>query len=171
MKYRNIVICGDVGTGTTTLGKSLAEKLGWRFLSLGELFRKYHKEHNIPLWDKGTLPDKVDKEIDQMFLEKIKKENHYVYDTHYGGWFTKDMPDIFRVLLICDKEVADKRIVDRDGEVPSDLDKRRHGLRKKFQKLYSDENYENPEWFHIVIDTTKNGIEETLNKTLEKFKY
>jgi cytidylate kinase len=170
MKYRNIVICGDVGTGTTTLGKALAQKLGWQFLSLGEFFRKYHKDHRIPLWDKETLPDSFDKEIDNMFLEKVKSEDGFVYDTHYGGWFTKDMPDIFRILLVCDKETANKRIIDRDGELPSDLEKRRKGLRDKFKKLYSEENYEDTKWFDLVIDTTKTSIEETLNHTLSRFK-
>ena len=33
MKYRNIVVAGDVGTGTTTLAKSLADKLNFKYIS------------------------------------------------------------------------------------------------------------------------------------------
>ena len=70
MKYKNIVICGDVGTGTTTLAKGLAEKLGWKYLSAGDFFRDYHKKHNIPLWNKAAIPDEIEKKIDYEFLKK-----------------------------------------------------------------------------------------------------
>ncbi|MCH7530079.1 AAA family ATPase, partial [Patescibacteria group bacterium] len=66
-RYRNIIVCGDVGTGTTTLSKELAKKLGWRHISAGNFFRKYFKKHNIPLWDKLSVPDKVEEVIRSIY--------------------------------------------------------------------------------------------------------
>ncbi|MBP3444150.1 MAG: cytidylate kinase family protein, partial [Methanocorpusculaceae archaeon] len=39
-----ITISGSPGSGTTTLGKALAEKYGLRYVSAGEFFRACAKE-------------------------------------------------------------------------------------------------------------------------------
>ena len=167
--YSNIVVCGDVGTGTTTLAQGLAEKLGWKYLSAGDFFRAYHKKHNIPLWNKAAIPDEIEKTIDYEFLEKMKDETHIVFDTHYGGWFGRDVADLFRILLICDKDVATGRILEREHthkETPAEIEKRRAQIRAKFKKLYSREDYEDPKLFNLVIDTTTTDANETLATAL-----
>lgn len=170
--FRNIVVCGDVGTGTTTLAKNLAKKLGWQYLSAGDFFRAYHKGHNLPLWNKAAIPDELDRKIDYEFLDKMKKETGVVFDSHYGGWFSKDLPDVFRILLVCDKEKATKRILNRQHthkETPEEIEERRRQIQAKFKKLYSSDNYEDPKLFHLVIDTTKTMVEETIQKAYGKF--
>lgn len=172
MSYRNIVVSGDVGTGTTTLAKSLSEKLNFKYLSAGDFFRRYALEHEIPLWNKELVPDKIDREIDFSFAKKMKNENGVVFDSHYGGWFARDLSDVFKILLTCDPEVAEQRIITRDHthqETVEEVQKRRAGIIAKFKKLYSDDNYEDPKIFNLVIDTTNSSPKETLNKVLEKF--
>lgn len=172
MKYKNIVISGDVGTGTSTLAKGLATKLGWEHLSAGDIFRPYFKEKNIPLWNKSKIPDSFDKEIDNGFLEKMKTSNDIVFDSHYGGWFARDLDRVFKILLTTDKEVATKRIIDRQHthkETSKEIEMRRKQLGNKFKKIYSSDNYEEPKYFHLVIDTTHIGVEETINKSLRAF--
>ncbi len=172
-KYINIIVCGDIGTGTTTLSKGLAEKLDWKHLSAGNFFREYAKKHNIPLWDKSRVPDDVDKKVDNEFLDKMKNEKKLVFDSHYGGWFAKDLNDVLRILLVCDKEVAEQRIISRESdhkETAADIEKRRQGLRTKFKKLYSDADYEDPKYFHLIINTTKTDIPSALEISLKKFR-
>jgi len=172
MNYSNIVISGDVGTGTSTLAKGLAIKLDWKHLSAGDIFRPYFKKQNIPLWNKSKIPDSFDKEIDKKFLEKMKNSKHIVFDSHYGGWFARGLEGVFRILLITDKDVATKRIIDRQHthkESSEEIEKRRKELRAKFKKLYSDNTYEDPKYFHLVIDTTYTGVEETIDKALSTF--
>ena len=169
--FNSIIVCGDVGTGTTTLSEGLAKRLGWRHISAGNFFREYTKKHNIPLWDKLSVPDEVDKKIDYEILEKMEGEKDIVLDSHYGGWFAKDLNDVLRILLVCDKDVAAQRILDRDHthkETPEDIEKRRQGLRAKFKKLYSPNDYEDPKYFHLVIDTTNIGIDQTLSTTYNR---
>ncbi|OGY24345.1 MAG: hypothetical protein A2172_00580 [Candidatus Woykebacteria bacterium RBG_13_40_15] len=169
-KYQNIIVSGDVGTGTSTLAKGLAEKLGWQFFSAGDFFRAYHKNHNIPLWDKSSIPDEVDKKIDQEIFEKLQTKKEIVVDSHYSAWFARNLPSNFRILLVCDKEVATKRILARQHthkETPREIEERRHQLRAKFKKLYSNDNYENPKFFNLVLDTGKNNIPQTIELALE----
>jgi predicted cytidylate kinase len=169
--FRNIVVCGDVGTGTSTLAKGLAERLGWEYISVGDFFRSYHKKNSIPLWNKAAIPDDLEKKVDSEFLEKMKKEKGYVIDSHYGGWFSRDLDGVFRILLVCDKGIAAQRIIDREQsgkETSQQIEKRRKQLRKKFKKLYSSDDYENPKYFHLVIDTTTTGVQETISTALDK---
>lgn len=170
--FNNIIVCGDVGTGTTTLSKELAKKLGWRHISAGNFFRKYFKKHNIPLWDKLSVPDKIDKKIDYELLERMRNEKGIVLDAHYGGWFARDLSDVLRILLICDKSIATQRVLDREHmhkETPEEIEKRRVQLREKFHQLYSPDDYENPKYFHLIIDTTVTGKEDSLSRALRAF--
>ncbi len=171
--FRNIVICGDIGTGTTTLGKGLAVKLGWKFLSIGDIFRSYHKEHNIPLWDKAAIPEALEREVDASFMDRVTNEKHIIFDGHYLAWLARNLDDVYRILLICDKEVATKRILKRQHthkETLKEIEERRKQLREKFKKIYSKANYENPKLFHLVLNTTDSTPEETLKAVLAAFK-
>jgi len=173
MKYRNIIVAGDIGTGTTTLAKNLADKLGWKIVSVGDFFRKYAKEHNIPLWDKEAVDDNFEREVDQEITRKLKEEKNLVVDSHYAAWFLKGDNEVFKILLLCDKNIATKRIISRKHthkETPEEVEKRRQGLYRKFKKLYSSENYEDPKIFNLVIDTTNSSIEETLSIALKAVK-
>ena len=169
--FKNIVVSGDVGTGTTTLAKNLATKLGWQYISAGDFFRDWHKKHNIPLWNKEAIPDELDRKIDYEFFEKTKKDSHIVFDSHYGGWFARNLKGIFRILLTCDKSAATQRIIDRQHthkETPQEIEKRRKQLRRKFKKLYSSDDYEDPKYFNLIIDTTTTDIEETISTAINK---
>ncbi len=170
MRYRNIVVAGDVGSGTTTLAKSLAKKLNFKYFSAGDFFRQYSLEHDIPLWNKELVPDEIDREVDMKFAQKMKQENDFVFDSHYGGWFAKDLTDVFKVLLTCDPKIAEERIIARDHthkETAEEVRKRRSGIVAKFKKLYSTENHENPKFFNLVIDTSNISAESTLESVLE----
>lgn len=166
MKFRNIIVAGDVGTGTTTLSKALAERFNLKYISAGDFFRKYALENNIPLWNKKSVPDSVDQEIDSKFFELMKNESGYVFDTHYGGYFARDVKDVFKILLTCEPKIAEDRILKRDHthlENVEDIRKRRSENLAKFNKLYSDKSPEERVYFNLVIDTTKTNQKETLS--------
>jgi len=172
-KFKNIVVAGDVGTGTTTLAKGLAGRLGWKYLSAGDIFREYHKKHNIPLWNKMALPDELERKVDNEFTKKLKTDKHTVFDGHYIGWFSQNMDDVYRILLTCAKKEATKRILEREHthkETPEEIEKRRRQIREKFKKLYSETDYENTNLFHLVLDTTNSTTKETVDKSINNFK-
>ena len=62
-----ITISGYPGSGTTSLGKALAEKYNLRYLSAGEVFRGLAKEHGMDLAAFGKLAEEnpeIDLKID-----------------------------------------------------------------------------------------------------------
>jgi CMP/dCMP kinase len=172
-EYKNIIIAGDIGTGTSTLAKGLAEKLNWKYFSAGDFFREYHKNHNIPLWNKAAIPDTIDRKVDDDFLNKLHKSERIIIESHYSGWFAKDLAYVLKILLVADKEVSSKRILERQHthtETLEEIEKRRIQLKEKFKKLYSEEDYENPKIFDLVVDTTHTNVEETLEKSYAALK-
>ncbi len=169
---RNIVISGDIGTGTSTLAKNLADKLGWTVLSFGDYFRQYVKDQNIPLWDKMKVPPQWEHQMDQAFHQKLEKEEKLVVDGHYQGYFSRDLADVYRILLVCDDHLTEERILNRQHtheETPETISKRRQGLKDSFKKIYEDADYFDPKLFHLIIDTRVNNEEETLQKAYSSF--
>jgi len=166
MEYRSIVISGPVASGTTTAAKNVANKLGLEFHSAGEFFRQYVIEKNIPLYEKSQIPDELDKKIDKD-LTNLAAKGGIVIDAHYQGYFTRNKPHVLKVLLTCDYKTRINRALKRTHthkETEEDITKREEGLDKKFKKIYADENFLDPKFFDIVIDTTSTKQKEVVEK-------
>ncbi len=171
MKYKSIAISGQIAAGTSTAAKSAAGNLNLKYESAGDFFRKYVLENNIPLYDKEQIPDKLDQEIDNK-LASLAKTGGYSIDAHYIGYFTKDNPAVLRILLTCDDEVRFNRAQERTHthiESVEDIKKREAGLDKKFRKLYADEDYLNPKFFDLTIDTTDKSKEDVAESIVKKY--
>jgi cytidylate kinase len=172
-KYINIVISGDIGTGKSSLGRSLAKKLGWKYEAISTFFRDYQRRNAIALVDWAAVPDPIKVEYDMRFRESIRTTPHVVFVGHYQGWNAKDCDNTFRILLKADTSVIAERIKHRvRNGIPDDLaaeEKRAVQLKDVFKKLYGDDDYLNPAYFHLVIDTTNLSTEETLEKAFTSF--
>jgi len=171
MKYKSIAISGQIAAGTSTAAKSVAEKLNLEYESAGDFFRQYVIDNNIPLFDKEQIPDELDREIDKK-LASLAKNGDYSIDAHYIGYFTKDNPGVLKVLLTCSDEERFKRAKARTHthtESTEEIKKREVGLDKKFRRLYADENYQDPKFFDLVIDTSGRPKEEVEAKILAKY--
>lgn len=169
--YKSIIISGPIASGTTTTARALSEKLSLAAISAGDFFRKYAIDHNIPLYDKEKIPDDLDRKIDGE-LTKLAQLGEVVIDSHYMGYFTRNMPEVLKVLLTCDYQTRITRALARIHthiETEDDIKKREVGLDKKFRKLYAQENYLDPKFFDLVVDTTNTPIEEVVSKISEKF--
>ena len=55
-------------------------------------------------------------------------------------------------------------------KTPEEIEKRSKQIHTKFKKLYSSENYENPDLFHLVLDTTSATPQDTLKQVLRHLK-
>lgn len=171
MSYKSIAISGQIASGTSTTAKALAEKLNLKYESVGDFFRKYMLENNIPLHDKSKIPDKLDRKIDHN-LTKLADAGGVVIDGHYFGYFTKDMPQVLKVLLTCDYKTRIERALTRTHthtETEEEIKLREDGLDKKFRKLYADENFLDPKFFDLIINTTIIPEEKVVGEIVSKF--
>ena len=104
--YTNIVISGKYATGTTTLSKNLTKALGWKHINVGDIQRKYDREHNINENMQGALsrPDDHEKEIEEMTKKILSSEKNLIYEAWLAGFISKDIPNVLKVLLFCSNE-------------------------------------------------------------------
>lgn len=172
MNYKNIAISGEIGTGTTTLSTKLSKELDWNHLNTGEYFRRWHQEHNINLEDTKKIPPNLDRKVDMDFQKLMREGEGIVFEARLSGWLAKDYRDVLKVLLICDFNSAMERVSKREGkgieEVKIENSKRSKALLEKFKDLYGIENYLDPKYFDLVIDTTNLNQDQVLESVLEK---
>ena len=172
MTYRSIVLSGPVAAGTTTAAKTLAAKLNLEYHSAGDFFRKYMQDHNIPLPNKEEIPDDVERDLDKNLADLLESKKPIVVDGLYQAYFAKDMPHVLKVLLTADEDVRIKRAIERvhtHAETAEDVKKRDRAHDLKFRKLYADENFLDPKFFDLVIDTTNTEQKEVADRVLRKF--
>lgn len=133
-----IAIAGFVGSGKTTLGKALAERLGYRLVSPS--FKDLAEKEGISLMEFQKRAEK-DSNIDLKFDEYVKAEaskGNCVITTWLGPWMTD--ADL-RIWLFAPLEVRAKRTAERDGvsvkEAAEHIKKREEQNRKRYLKLYN----------------------------------
>ena len=174
-KYRNITISGKFATGTTTLSKNLAAALKWKHVNVGEMQRRYDREHgrNENLQGAIDRPDEHERQMDEMTKKVLKEENKLIYEAWLAGFMAKDIPGILKVLITCsDEAVLIDRVVNRDNvsveEAKKYIRQREKENEVKWKKLYGDHDFWDPKYYDLAIDTYSSGQMETLGRVLDK---
>ena len=95
-----LTISGLHGTGKSTIGKLVAEKLGIKYYSTGQAFRDFAKEMNLTLEDFTEYvennPD-IDKKLDHKIIEIAQKGN-IIIDSQLSAFILESIAD-FKILL------------------------------------------------------------------------
>ena len=173
-----ITISGLHGTGKTTIGKKVAESLGLRYFSTGEVFRDLAKLMSMSLVEFTKYVEEnpeTDKKLDNRIIE-ISKEGNVLTTSLLSGYLLSDVAD-FKILLTCPFEIRIKRMAERDKtsyeEKLKETEYREKSESERFILLYNidinnNENVE--EIFDFIVDTNEFSIEESVNKILSEIK-
>jgi len=161
-----ITISGTPGSGKSTIGKILSERINLRYIYSGEIFRKTAKKYNMSLEEFGRYCEKnkeIDKELDDYQLNILNKGN-VIIEGRIAGWIAhfNDIPAM-KVMLDADIETRAKRIVKREG---GDIEQKKHEMinRQKNEALryknYYDIDLKDISIYDLVIDSTDKNPEE-----------
>lgn len=173
-KKHIITIAGRVGSGKSSTAKLVAERLGFRHFSSGDLFREIASRNQMDLLSankNAEMNPDIDHQVDSRLREIGKKESNLVIDSR-TAWHW--IPEAFKVYLTLDTHLAAERIIaDRadkqtavNENIPSDvatytgqLDDRYASENKRYMALYGIdpsilENYD------LVIDTSQHNLHE-----------
>ncbi len=173
-----ITISGYPGAGKTTLGKALAKKLGYRFLSAGDIRGMMAMEKGMTIDELNKLGEKegwTDIEVDR-YIEKLGKEkDNLVIDSRLAYHF---IPHSVKIFLEVDPWVGAERIFkdkreDESFESVEDAVKRlkeRVESDKRRYKKYYNIDFPEKSKFDLILDTTHMSKEEVLSKVLEFLK-
>ena len=193
-KHKNVTISGLPGAGSTTLGKHLAQHLGFSFYSGGDFMRQYAIEKGYFDPKKSVhhsatdYPDDFDRKVDFGMRDQLRLKQGGVYESWLSGFLAQRVPGVFKILVYCsDDAVRVDRIANRDdisiAEAKEHIFTREDNNLAKWIKMYT------PEWkewvvspgtvgalepvyfwrsqlYDIAIDTFRLGKEETLERAL-----
>ena len=171
--YTSIAVSGPIAAGSTTTAKLLSKKLKIPYKVAGDFFRDYMRKHNIPLPEKGKVPDEIERKVDSELTNLITQDKPIIIDGLYIAYFARNMSHVLRVLLTCDQNVRIKRALTRTHthqETAEDVKKRETAHDAKFRKLYADEDFLDPKFFDLVIDTTNTKSEQVVEIITHKFR-
>jgi cytidylate kinase len=173
-----ITITGTAGSGKSIIAKTLAKKLGYKHLSMGDFQRELAKEHNMTIleWGKHEATDKkYDLMVDKKQVKFGQENNHFVIDSWLGAKF---IPDSFKIFLDADIDIRVKRrlIQKRNEENFSEYEETKRSIlerqnvnRERWIKYYQFD-YEDKDNYDLIIDTTNLSIEEIIDMIINKIK-
>lgn len=193
-KYKNVTISGLPGAGSTTLGKHLAQHLGFQFHSGGDFMRQYAIDNGY--FDPSqsvhhaatAYPADFDRKVDYQMRDNLIHKHSYVYESWLSGFLAQQVEGTFKILVYCsDDAVRVDRIANRDdisiAEAKEHIFAREQKNLDKWIEMYNKEWKEwvvapktlpatepiyfwRPELYDLAIDTFRLGKEETLEKVI-----
>ena len=183
MKKEIITISGKPGSGKSSTADRVAEELGFKRFSSGDLFRKIGLEFGISLNEVSTKAE-LDKEIDKRTDEEIKKlgnSEKFVIDSRLAFHW---IPESFKVYLDLSPEVAKERIwnnlkdnpLRKESEQSSTKEEiykkiisRFESEKKRYKELYGIDHADKSN-FNLVIDTSKDNLEQVVATIVREYK-
>lgn len=75
-----IIICGLNGTGKSTLGKALAEKLNFYFIDNEDLY--FHKTDSIYIY----ADPRTHEEVEELLFDEIKAHGNFIFSSVKGDY-------------------------------------------------------------------------------------
>lgn len=178
--FQNITVSGRIASGATTLGRQIAETLGWDFLEGGELFEQFFDARK---GSDESRPDQVDLEYEEQVKTMLREKKHQVIQSHLACFDAQGIPGVFKIGVLCeDKEGNDKpdiridRLVNRKGvsveDAKREVKNREAGLLDKWRRLYAQNDpqwiYWDKKYFDVIVNTYMLNKEESLHFVLEQ---
>lgn len=157
--WRIATVVGEPGTGKSSIGELLAERLGWGIHESGAYFRERLGEEGI-VDRPGT--DELDIEIDSMVEEMMRKAENMVFMGRTNGVLTErsGQEDAFNVLVYASAPIKYERASKR-GESMSAFRRRLSDERERFKRLYEGYIFSiNAPHYHAVVRTDETTAEE-----------
>ncbi|HIA36405.1 MAG TPA: hypothetical protein EYN89_06605, partial [Flavobacteriales bacterium] len=165
-----LTLSGYVGSGKTTLGKLLAKKLQYNFISIGNRTREFagNKGMTIVEFQKYCLANpEMDKQLDQDFSKVCNSSENLVIDYRLGFKFIKNSYHIF--LRISETAAIERlKTANRAKESYDTINQRNESFKNQFLNSYGVD-YTMPKNYDLVIDVERfNNAEEIIEHILHE---
>lgn len=167
---KRITMSGEVASGKSTVGKLLAEKLSYSFVSIGNRTREFAFERgmNIVEFQKECLnnPD-IDRENDLAFSNECNSSENQIIDYRLGFKFIENA---FHVFLKISESSAIERLKNakRENENHTTIRERNEAFIAQFKSAYGID-YTSSEHYDLVIDVDKfNSADEIVEHIINQ---
>jgi cytidylate kinase len=144
--------------GKSTVARALAARLGYRYISGGEMFREIARERGISVTEVNRLAEHdpaFDRDLDRRQRERAHAAGDCIVESRLSGWMVD--ADL-KIWLRAPVEVRAARVAGREGQAAgaarADLVERERSEWARYKAFYNiDVDDLNP--YHLVIDTTR----------------
>jgi CMP/dCMP kinase len=175
-----ITITGDPGSGKSTLGKKIAQELGYKRYYIGQIRRDAAKKRGMTLEEYNAYGEKhpeTDREVDEYQKKLGQNEDNFVIEGR-TSWFL--IPQSIKIYIKVDPQEGARRIfsdlkdnVKRNEahELNSVEDVLRSNAKRqksddfRYKKYYNKDCY-NLENFDLVVDTTHKSPQEAFEEIM-----
>lgn len=174
MKHNKVTISGKICTGKTTLLKDLEKKLRWPVFLTGKLFRDYVKNNHLALEQVEEQNNVLTKKIDYQVRDLLHAPGNLIVDGWMSGLMADDLPNILKILLICDDDIRYLRFAKREqitvDEAKKRVEERQNNWFSKLKKIYERNDFIDLKNYDLIIDTSHLTSYDVLKKVLQKIK-
>jgi CMP/dCMP kinase len=175
-----ITFNGDEGAGKTTIGKKVAQEIGFNYYYTGQIFRDMAEKKGLTTVEYlklGETDPSIDKEVDDYVIELAKKEDNFLIDSRMAWHF---IPDSLKIYLKVDELAGVKRIFEQlqkdntRNEIRSarsletvleKIRERKETDNKRYLQYYGVNIHEEKN-YDFVLDTTNLSREEVFEKVM-----
>jgi cytidylate kinase len=175
--YFKISISGDLGSGKSTIGKLLRDKLSFNLYSMGEAWRSLAAKYNMTILElnKYSETHPLDEEMDQAMAANAGAPQNIIFDSRLAWHF---IPNSFKIHLTVNPMIAATRIFndkrgDAEGyadinEAYEKINQRRISENNRYIHKYGLDcsQFEN---YHLVVDTSHAPPESIATIIIAKF--
>ncbi len=166
-----ITISGKICTGKTSLLKNLEKKLNWPIFMTGKLFRDYVAKNKFDLEQVEEQNEELTKKIDYQVRDLIHAPGNLIVDGWMSGIMAAGLPNVLKVLLICDDNIRYQRFADREkinlDEAKKRVDERQSNWLNKLEKIYKRNDFIDPKNYDLIIDTSDISSQAVLEKVIK----
>lgn len=174
-----VTISGLPGSGKSTVGKILAKKLDYKFLSMGDLRGKMALDRDLTIDELNRLGEKegwTDKEVDDYQRQYGQTHDNLVVEGRLSFHF---IPQSFKIFLTVNQKTAAARTMENRNERRDEksaetveeaeklLRERIESDRKRYLKYYQLD-YTDPKHYDVVLDTTAPSVKEVVQIILDR---
>ena len=100
---------------------------------------------------------------------------HVAVESWIAGWNMRGLSHVLKVLLMCDDALRIDRIVNRDNltveEAKQHMYEREQANVAKWKRMYGTDDFWDPKYYDLVINTYSHGPGEALDIVLQALGY
>lgn len=165
-----VTVDGPSGSGKGTLAEEIADRLGVKCFSAGDVFRSIAEDRGMTHVELAEKADKeVDLEVDRRTLQRALKSS-CVVEGRLPSWVLGDYSDL-KIFLTADEEerarrVAGRENIDRETALKEEIRQRDKENNRRYEDYYGIDTSKT-DIYDVIFDNTDLSLKEQ-NELVDK---